>query len=78
MLLAIFSSTNSSDFEYLTPSKEVTETASAERGKWLFESRGCLACHTHEAFPGIAATQGPNLSRISAKLNTKKGSAVVV
>src|SRR5690606_25559657 len=64
---------NSSDFEYLTPPEEVTESASAERGKWLFESRGCLACHTHEAFQGIAADQGPDLSRVGAKLNTEKG-----
>ncbi len=64
---------NSSDFSYLTPPAEVTESASAERGKWLFESRGCLACHSHEAFKGIAADQGPDLSRVGAKLNTEKG-----
>ncbi|WP_197530791.1 PDZ domain-containing protein [Bythopirellula polymerisocia] len=64
---------NSSDFTYLTPPKEVTEAASAERGKWLFESRGCLACHSHEAFTGIASNQGPDLSRVGAKLNNKKG-----
>ncbi|QEG36985.1 PDZ domain-containing protein [Bythopirellula goksoeyrii] len=64
---------NSSEFKYLTPPKEVTETASAERGKWLFESRGCLACHSHEAFPGIAANQGPDLSRVGAKLNNDIG-----
>ncbi len=64
---------NSSDFDYLAPSKEVTESASAERGKWLFESRGCLACHSHEAFPGINADQGPDLSRIGAKLNNDIG-----
>jgi cytochrome c551/c552 len=64
---------NSSDFDYLTPPGNVTEAASAERGKWLFESRGCLACHTHDEFPGIAANQGPDLSRVSAKFGNEKG-----
>lgn len=63
----------SDDFQYLEPSQGVTEQASAERGKWQFESRGCLACHSHSEFPGIAATQGPDLSGLSGKLNTEKG-----
>jgi cytochrome c2 len=71
--LAEFLLANSSDFEYLTPPAGVTEAASAERGQWLFESRGCLACHTHDKFPGPVANQGPDLSRVSAKFNTKKG-----
>jgi cytochrome c2 len=64
---------NSSDFEYLTPPAGVTETASAERGQWLFESRGCLACHSHAKFPGINSTHGPDLSRVGDKLNNEKG-----
>ncbi len=64
---------NSSDFEYLQPPAEVTEQPSVARGKWQFESRGCLACHSHEGFPGIAADQGPNLSEVSAKFKTEKG-----
>ncbi len=64
------------EFNYIAREENV-EAASAERGKWLFESRGCLACHSHEAFPEakekIAATQGPDLSRLGAKLNTEKG-----
>lgn len=64
---------NSSDFEYLQSPAEVTEQPSAERGKWQFESRGCLACHSHEGFNGIAANQGPDLSQISAKFKTEKG-----
>ena len=39
----------------------------------LFETRGCLACHSHVDFPGINSTQGPDLSRLSAKFNTPKG-----
>jgi cbb3-type cytochrome oxidase cytochrome c subunit len=65
----------SSEFEYLKPPEEVTESPSADRGKWLFESRGCLACHAHEKFPRIESTQGPDLSRIGAKFNTEKGRA---
>ncbi len=63
---------SSSEFEYLARPAEVTEKPSVERGKWLFESRGCLACHSHDGFSGIASDQGPDLSRISAKF---KGSA---
>ncbi len=71
--LAEFLLANSQEFKYQKPSAEVTEQPSAERGKWLFESRGCLACHSHESFPGIAANQGPDLSRISAKFNSETG-----
>ncbi|HEY3393105.1 MAG TPA: PDZ domain-containing protein, partial [Lacipirellulaceae bacterium] len=60
-------------FEYIQPPQGITEQASAERGRWLFESRGCLACHSHAEFPGIASNQGPDLSRIAAKFNTEKG-----
>jgi cytochrome c2 len=62
----------SSEFKYVEREEGVTD-ASAERGKWLFQSRGCLACHSHAEFPGIAQDQGPNLTGLSAKLNTDKG-----
>jgi cytochrome c551/c552 len=45
----------------------VTEPPSAERGKRLFETQGCLACHRHRDFPHGEATQGPDLSRVGAK-----------
>jgi cytochrome c551/c552 len=64
---------DSQPFEYLDPPAGITEAPSAERGHWLFESRGCLACHSHEDFPGIHSTQGPDLSRVAAKFNTGKG-----
>ena len=64
---------NSVEFEYLEQPTNVTEKASIERGRWQFESRGCLACHSHKDFPDIKADQGPDLSRIAAKLNTDKG-----
>ena len=60
---------NSDEFEYLAPPPpDEVESPSVERGKWLFESRGCLACHSHDSFPGIASEQGPDLSRLGAKL----------
>ncbi len=65
--------TNSQPFEYIGPPQGITEAPSAERGKQLFETRGCLACHSHVDFPNIHSTQGPDLSRLSAKLNTEKG-----
>ena len=51
--LAEFLLANSQPFEYIEPPQGITEAPSAERGKWLFESRGCLACHSHDEFPGI-------------------------
>ncbi len=44
-----------------------TESPSAERGKRLFETQGCLACHRHQDFPKALATQGPDLSTMGAK-----------
>ncbi len=71
--LATFLLADSQPFEYVGPPNGITEAPSAERGKHLFETRGCLACHSHVDFPDIHSTQGPNLSRLSAKLNTDKG-----
>ncbi|HZZ30022.1 MAG TPA: c-type cytochrome [Pirellulales bacterium] len=61
--------TSSEAFDYLD---KYTGTAkpSAERGKKAFEMR-CIACHQHADFPQATATQGPNLSRIGAKLSLK-------
>ncbi len=42
--------------------------AAIARGKKVFEVRGCLACHKHADFPQGMAVQGPDLSRIGAKL----------
>jgi hypothetical protein len=61
----------SQPFEYIDPPKSVTAEPSVERGKHLFEVRGCLACHTHADFPQGKMTQGPDLSRIGAKLSHK-------
>ncbi len=58
----------SQPFEFVEKAPGVTEQASAERGKKLFETRGCLACHQHADFPAGKMNQGPDLSRIGAKL----------
>jgi len=57
-----------------------TDEARLENGKWLFQSRGCLACHSHEAFPGTEVfaapgtiQQGPDLSQLGEKF-TARGS----
>jgi len=49
------------------------EPGSAQRGKELFRTRGCLACHSHKDFPGIQQTHGPDLSRVGEKLGSAKG-----
>jgi hypothetical protein len=69
----------SQPFEYIAPPANITEQPSAERGRWLFETRGCLACHSHVDFPGMESirqnkvTQGPDLSRLAAKFNSVRG-----
>jgi len=63
----------SQPFEPIVPPAGITEPPSAERGKRLFQTRGCLGCHRLDAFPGIAQDQGPDLSRVGAKFNTPKG-----
>jgi mono/diheme cytochrome c family protein len=61
--------TSSQPFDFIEPSQDVTEAASAERGKLAFEVR-CLACHKQEAFPAGTMTQGPDLSKLGSKLAT--------
>jgi cytochrome c551/c552 len=60
--------TKSQPFEFAQQPKGLPAEGSAERGKQLFEIRGCLACHKHADFPKGTMTQGPDLSRIGAKL----------
>jgi len=69
----------SQPFKYIEPPKTAADgrtiaSASAERGKFTFQTRGCLACHSHKDFPGINQTQGPDLSGIGAKLEGERGS----
>ncbi|MCG8584486.1 MAG: hypothetical protein MI757_07235, partial [Pirellulales bacterium] len=68
----------SQEFEYLKPEESITEAPSAERGKALFESRGCLACHKQtEDFPEPDAIQGPNLTLVGAKFANRPGEKTV-
>jgi cytochrome c551/c552 len=71
---AHFLLTSSQKFEYQQKPEGVTAEPSVDRGKGVFELRGCLACHQHKDFPEATATQGPNLSNIGSKLATPNGS----
>ncbi len=62
---------NSQAFETLSPVEGYQPNA--ERGKELFATKGCVACHTHSEVPGVKADFGPELSRIDAKLIAGKG-----
>ncbi|EAQ80217.1 c-type cytochrome [Blastopirellula marina] len=66
---------NSQKFEYLrTEQGQVgSDTDKITRGKLLFETRGCLACHQHEDFPASHADQGPNLTGLGGKLRGAAG-----
>ncbi|GAB6165515.1 hypothetical protein JCM19992_15150 [Thermostilla marina] len=44
------------------------EPASITRGKELFETQGCLACHTHRDYSGIGGTIGPDLSDLARRI----------
>ncbi len=63
----------SQPYEYRDRPANVTLEPSAERGKRLFQLRGCLACHQHKDFPEGKATHGPELSRIGGKLASENG-----
>jgi len=65
-------------FEQIEPAKAAADgkpvlPPDAERGKLAFQTRGCLACHSHADFPGIDQRQGPDLSGLGAKLTTQAG-----
>ncbi|WP_425616862.1 hypothetical protein NA78x_000523 [Anatilimnocola sp. NA78] len=55
---------------------EWTDEQMITRGKQMFETRGCLACHTHHDFPDTdkfraagEIVQGPDLSNVGAKFS---------
>jgi len=61
-------------FEYVEPWSGVTAEPDVERGKQLFQVRGCLTCHEHPDFPKpFVASQGPNLADLGSKLKGEKG-----
>ncbi len=52
------------------------KTAQIQSGKYLFQTKGCLACHSHEAFPKVGnyyakndIQQGPDLSNMPEKFD---------
>ena len=59
--------------EPLAVPPEVTEEPSASRGKTLFLTQGCLACHKHGDYPEGKSIQGPNLSHLGSKYTTEAG-----
>lgn len=70
---------NSQSFDYLEPPSEVTAMPSAERGKVQFQTRGCLACHSHGEFPEAESyrgkdeiVQGPDLSGLAKKFDPER------
>ncbi len=60
--------TKSQPLDLLTPAEGYQPDAA--RGKALFGTKGCVACHTHQDVPAINADFGPDLSRIQAKLRS--------
>jgi hypothetical protein len=58
----------SAPFSYVEPYEGITAEPDPDRGRKVVQVRGCLACHKHEEFPEATSNQGPELSRIGAKL----------
>ncbi len=63
----------SQPFAYAPEDATVTQEPDIERGKVLFEVRGCLACHPHQDTPQATSKHGPNLSHLAKKINTEHG-----
>ena len=57
----------SAPFDYVKQYDGITAAPDIERGKKVFQVRGCLACHQHADFPEATSNHGPNLSRVGAK-----------
>jgi len=66
---------SSQPFDYVQPYEGITAAVDVERGKKVFQVRGCLACHQHADFPDAKSNHGPDLSRIGAKVATSEGKA---
>jgi cytochrome c551/c552 len=64
---------SSQPFDHVTPYEGITAAPDIERGKKVFQVRGCLACHQHADFPEADSTHGPELSRIGAKAASHPG-----
>jgi cbb3-type cytochrome oxidase cytochrome c subunit len=74
---------NSVSIQQTSPPPGITASEPAEkiaRGRELFQTRGCLACHNHKEFPDAAALRdkyeivaGPDLSAVAEKLSGEEG-----
>lgn len=72
----------SQKFDFLEPPAGITESTPEEkvgRGKTLFQTRGCLACHPHKDFPDAEKyrdpneiIQGPDLSGVGVKFSPER------
>lgn len=79
--IATYLASKSQEFTFEEPPAGITESTpeeKAERGKWQFETRGCLACHSHKDFPEAEQLrakgeilQGPDLSSVADKFSTE-------
>jgi len=77
---AVYLLDKSQPFDYLPMQPGVTEEPDFDRGRDMFRTKGCLACHQHSENPGDAeaemlghSDQGPNLSELGKKLRAEKG-----
>ncbi|MDX1945145.1 MAG: hypothetical protein SFU86_07045 [Pirellulaceae bacterium] len=59
-----------------------TDDEKVARGKIAFQTRGCLACHTHQDFPDVSKfrpaeeiVQGPDLSAVGTKFGAERNPA---
>ncbi|QDT34347.1 Cytochrome c [Thalassoglobus polymorphus] len=66
--IAKYLEAKSQEFDVQTPKDDYKPDA--KRGEDLFAKRGCLACHSKqdEAFAGVTADFGPDLSKIHEKI----------
>jgi mono/diheme cytochrome c family protein len=65
--IAKYLTKQSTSIELLKPALAPADR-DAERGKSTFAKKGCLACHSHSAFPSATADFAPNLSNVHEKL----------
>jgi hypothetical protein len=60
----------SEDLELESPAEDYQPNP--ERGKELFATRGCLACHNHKEFPDTSSDFGPELTPTHEKIRPGK------
>ncbi|REJ68577.1 MAG: hypothetical protein DWQ31_07390 [Planctomycetota bacterium] len=75
---AVYLRDKSQPFDYLPVQPGVTEPPDFDRGRTMFQTKGCVACHQHQEDPEDADTlvgtseQGPNLTNLGEKLRAEK------